>query len=61
LFKYLDFLCLILVWKDSQKFGLGVSLSSSRDSGGWYWLAVVADYYPAGNYMGEFTENVFQA
>jgi uncharacterized protein YkwD len=42
-----------LVWKDSEEIGIGCA--QSRD-GAYY---VVANYFPAGNYIGEETENVF--
>lgn len=42
-----------LIWKDSKK--LGVGCAKSRD--GSYF--VVANYYPAGNFIGEEKRNVF--
>lgn len=42
-----------IVWKDTKKVGFGFSLT---DNGVLY---AVANYYPAGNYKGQFTENVF--
>jgi hypothetical protein len=42
-----------LVWKDSKEVGFGVAKSKQ----GWYYL--VANYYPAGNYIGMELQNVF--
>jgi glioma pathogenesis-related protein 2 len=41
-----------LVWKDSREVGFGVARAAS---GRFY---AVANYYPAGNYAGQFSENV---
>lgn len=41
-----------VVWKETQEIGIGLAQSSD---GGWYG---VANYYPAGNMMGAFDENV---
>ena len=43
-----------LVWKDSKE--LGVGYAKSRDGG----VYVVCNYYPAGNYLGDFAANVFR-
>ena len=40
-----------LVWKESKYFGVGVA-----NNQGTY--TVVANYFPAGNYIGRYTENV---
>jgi len=42
-----------LVWKDSQQLGVGFAKSRTGD------CYVVANYFPAGNYMGEEMNNVF--
>ena len=42
-----------IVWKNSREVGFG--RAQSKD-GKWY---AVANYYPAGNYIGHFRENVF--
>jgi hypothetical protein len=42
-----------LVWKSSREIGVG--RSQSRD-GKWF---VVANFFPAGNYVGRNAENVF--
>ena len=44
-----------VVWKDTREVGFGYA--QARD--GYYYG--VANYYPAGNYVGEFEENVFRA
>ena len=44
-----------IVWKDTREVGFGYA--QARD--GYYYG--VANYYPAGNYIGEFEENVFRA
>lgn len=41
-----------LVWKESKYLGVGVA-----NNQGTY--TVVANYFPAGNYIGKYTENVF--
>ena len=41
-----------VVWKSTTSVGFGVSQSSS----GWYY--VVANYFPAGNYLNQFEQNV---
>lgn len=43
-----------VIWKDSKKVGFGVYRASD---GSFY---VVANYYPAGNLLGRFKDNVFQ-
>ncbi len=42
-----------VVWKGSRELGIGCSV----DKNGSYW--VVANYYPAGNFIGEEKQNVF--
>ena len=44
-----------IVWKDSKRVGFGYA--QARD--GYYYG--VANYYPAGNFIGEFDQNVFRA
>jgi uncharacterized protein YkwD len=44
-----------VVWKGSREVGFG--FAQARD--GYYYG--VANYYPAGNYLGEFDSNVFEA
>ena len=44
-----------VVWKGSEQVGFG--FAQARD--GYYYG--VANYYPAGNFIGEFEENVFKA
>ena len=44
-----------IVWKGSKQVGFGYA--QARD--GYYYG--VANYYPAGNFIGEFEENVFKA
>ena len=41
--------------------GFGLALSVGKDTSNWYWLTVVADYYTPGNYVGQYTANVFPA
>ncbi|VDD85179.1 unnamed protein product [Enterobius vermicularis] len=42
-----------LVWKSSQRVGVGIAKSSRTGM-----TVVVANYYPAGNMMGQFPSNV---
>lgn len=42
-----------LIWKDSQEIGIGIAKCS--EDGSWY---AVANYYPAGNVLQRFKENV---
>ena len=42
-----------LVWKDTREVGFGVA----RAANGYYYS--VANYFPSGNYSGEFRKNVF--
>jgi uncharacterized protein YkwD len=44
-----------LVWKGSREVGFGYAQASD----GYYYG--VANYYPAGNYLGEFEDNVFRS
>ena len=44
-----------VIWKGSKQVGFGYA--QARD--GYYYG--VANYYPAGNYIGEFEDNVFEA
>ena len=44
-----------VVWKESKEVGFG--FAQAKD--GYYYG--VANYYPAGNYLGEFDSNVFEA
>ena len=43
-----------VVWKNTREVGFGVA-----NEGKTYY--VVANYYPAGNYIGEFSENVLRS
>jgi uncharacterized protein YkwD len=44
-----------LVWKDSKQVGHGFAMSSDCKT-----IYVTANYDPAGNYMGMYTQNVFK-
>ncbi|KAF2265630.1 PR-1-like protein [Lojkania enalia] len=47
-----------LVWKSTTSVGCGRTLCNGRDGGGapgWY---IVCEYYPPGNVLGRFKENV---
>lgn len=44
-----------IVWKDSKEFGIAKALGSD---GSTY---VVANYEPAGNYIGQYDKNVSKA
>jgi len=44
-----------VVWKGSRQVGCGMW---SGMSNGWHTQMVVCDYYPAGNLMGAFSQNV---
>ena len=50
------------MWKGSKELGIGLAVSknSNRADGMWY-LTVVCNYSPPGNYLGEYTQNVFAA
>ena len=50
-----------MVWKGSSSIGHGLALSPGKDASGWYWLTVVANYHKPGNYLGQYTANVFAA
>jgi hypothetical protein len=41
--------------------GIGLGVSTKKDSKGWYWLTVVVNYSGPGNYIGQYTKNVFAA
>jgi len=41
-----------VIWKGSEEVGFGLAQSKN---GSWY---SVANYYPPGNYMGKFPQNV---
>ncbi|CAF2466694.1 unnamed protein product [Rotaria sp. Silwood2] len=45
-----------VVWKSSQKLGVGIAFGN-----GGRTAVVVTNYYPPGNYMGEFQQNVMRA
>ena len=42
-----------LVWKNSQQLGCGIGCGSNN------YCYVTCNYYPAGNYLGQFASNVF--
>ena len=44
-----------VVWKNTKEVGFGVA--STKDKSRCY---VVANYYPAGNYQGQFPKNVLR-
>ena len=44
-----------MVWKGSREFGIGKA--KGRDGK----LIIVGSYFPAGNMMGQFKENVFKS
>ena len=51
-----------IVWKDSQDVGFGLAVSSSPSpSDGMYYLTVVCNYSPPGNFRGEYVQNVLTA
>ena len=43
-----------VVWKDTKEVGFGVAISPSGE------FYAVANYYPAGNFVGNFKSNVLQ-
>ena len=45
-----------LVWKGSQYIGCALAIGKFKGLNGFY---VCCDYYPAGNYVGQYTQNVF--
>ncbi|XP_078362793.1 Golgi-associated plant pathogenesis-related protein 1-like isoform X2 [Oculina patagonica] len=47
-----------VVWKGTKKVGVAVATASKPDADGFYTSFVVARYFPPGNYMGQFAENV---
>jgi len=44
-----------LVWKDSRKLSLGLGIGKMNGMNSFY---CVAQYAPAGNFLGRFKENV---
>ena len=44
-----------LVWKSSQKLGMGIKVVKS---GGWVYTYIVARYSPGGNVGGQYAANV---
>ena len=44
-----------VVWKSTKEVGFGVAYSVERRE-----CYIVANYYPAGNYQGKFTQNVLK-
>lgn len=42
-----------VVWKGSKSFGCGLAIGNNKAFG-------VCNYYPPGNYLGQFENNVFQ-
>ena len=49
-----------VVWKGTKAVGVGIATTSEPDDQGFYESYVVARYYPAGNFEGEFESNVGQ-
>ena len=49
-----------VVWKGTKAVGVGIATTPEPDDQGFYESYVVARYYPAGNYEGEFESNVGQ-
>ncbi len=47
-----------MVWKNST--GLGIGFASGPGKDGWNRLYVVANYWPPGNFFGQFKKNVIQ-
>ncbi len=45
-----------LVWKNRERVGVGIAYNSDRTE-----VYVVAQYSPAGNYEGQYEENVLPA
>jgi len=45
-----------LVWKGSKQLGVGIAFANGGKT-----AVVVANYYPPGNYLGQFPQNVFPA
>lgn len=45
-----------VVWKNSQKLGVGIAFANNDRK-----AVVVANYYPPGNYMGQFPQHVLPA
>ena len=43
-----------LIWKNTEEVGFGIATNGSQ-------YFVVANYYPAGNVLGEFANNVVKA
>ena len=50
-----------LVWIGSINVGFGLNASSSANKDGSFFLTVVCNYKPPGNFNGEFTNNVLRA
>ena len=42
-----------VVWKDSRRLGVGIAFGNSGRT-----AIIVANYYPRGNYQGQFAQQV---
>jgi hypothetical protein len=45
-----------VVWKGSKQLGVGIAFANNGNK-----AVVVANYYPPGNYQGQFPQHVFPA
>ena len=46
-----------MVWAATEELGLGWKVYKD---GNWTQVIIVANYYPAGNFMSQFKENVLR-
>ena len=50
------FIKIKIVWKNTKRLGLGLGIGTLKKFNSYY---CVAQYQPAGNYDGQFMDNVF--
>ncbi len=51
-----------MVWKSTEEVALGLAFSSQTNQfNDYYYMYVVADYSPPGNFIGEYLDNVLQS
>lgn len=51
-----------MVWQSTEEVAFGLAFSSQRNSmNQFFYMYLVADYSPPGNFIGEYLDNVFQS